>query len=322
MMKSFLFIVVICFAQIVLAQNPYITITVAQDGSGQFSSVQKAINSLRDFGPGEALIKIKSGIYNEKVVIPSWKQNVTLQGESAENTIIRNDDYSGKLGVLNEKMTTFNSYTLLVMGDNVKISNLTIQNTWCNKGQAVSLHVEGDKFIIKDSKILGCQDTVFASGRHSRQYYDNCFVEGTTDFIFGSATVVFNNCTIKSLADSYITAASTDQDKKYGFVFFDCKLIARDGVKKVFLGRPWRSFAKTVFINTIMGSHILPEGWNPWKGDKMFRDKEKTVFYAEYESSGGGGDTSQRVSWSHQLSKKELKNYNISKIFVDWDPRK
>ena len=234
--------------------------------------------------------------------------------------MIINDDYSGKVDALSEKMTTFNSYTLLVMADEVKISNLTIQNSWCNKGQAVSLHVEGDRFIIKDSKILGCQDTVYASGNHSRQYYENCFIEGTTDFIFGSATVVFKNCTIKSLADSYITAASTDQSKKYGFVFFDCKLIAKDGITKVFLGRPWRSFAKTVFINTEMENHILPEGWNPWKGDAMFPDKEKTVYYAESGSKGEGGNVSKRVSWSHQLSKKELKNYTIEKIFGDWNP--
>ena len=320
-MKRISSILMIAFAQILFAQNsPYITINVASDGSGQFSSIQKAVNSIRDFGPGEALIKIKAGTYSEKIVIPSSKQKVTLQGENAENTIIINDDYSGKLDTLNEKMTTFNSYTLLVMADEVKISNLTIQNSSCNQGQAVSLHVEGDKFMIKDSKILGCQDTVYASGNHSRQYFENCFIAGTTDFIFGSATVIFKNCTIKSLADSYITAASTNQNKKYGFVFFDCKLIAKDGITKVFLGRAWRPFARTVFINTEMGNHILPEGWNPWKGDKMFPDKEKTTYYAEFGSKGEGGNVPERVSWSHQLSKKELKNYTVTKIFGDWDP--
>lgn len=309
------------FVQIVLAQTaPYITVNVASDGSGQFTSIQKAINSVRDFGPGEALIKIKAGTYKEKIVIPSSKHKVTLQGENAENTMIVNDDYSGKIDALNEKMTTFNSYTLLVMADEVKISNLTIQNISCSKGQAVSLHVEGDKFVIKDSKILGCQDTVYATGTHSRQYYENCFIEGTTDFIFGSATVVFKNCTIKSLANSYVTAASTDQNKKYGFVFFDCKLIAKDGITKVFLGRPWRSYARTVFINTEMGNHILPEGWNPWKGDAMFPDKEKTTYYAEFGSRGEGANTAKRVSWSHQLTKKEVKNYTIDKIFGDWNP--
>jgi len=320
-MKRILSILMMAFVQILFAQNtPYITVNVASDGSGQFTSIQKAINSVRDFGPGEALIKIKAGTYKEKIVIPSSKHKVTLQGENAENTMIVNDDYSGKIDALNEKMTTFNSYTLLVMADEVKISNLTIQNISCSKGQAVSLHVEGDKFVIKDSKILGCQDTVYATGTHSRQYYENCFIEGTTDFIFGSATVVFKNCTIKSLANSYVTAASTDQNKKYGFVFFDCKLIAKDGITKVFLGRPWRSYARTVFINTEMGNHILSEGWNPWKGDAMFPDKEKTTYYAEFGSRGEGANTAKRVSWSHQLTKKEVKSYTIDKIFGDWNP--
>jgi len=207
-----------------------------------------------------------------------------------------------------------------VMSDDIKISNLTIQNSSCNQGQAVALHVEGDRFIIRDSKILGCQDTVYLGGNHSRQYYDNCYIEGTTDFLFGSATVVFKNCTIKSLANSYITAASTDQSKSFGYVFFDCKLIAKEGISKVFLGRPWRPYAKTVFISTEMGSHIVPEGWNPWKGDKMFPDKDRTAYYAEYNSKGEGSNISQRVPWSHQLTKKEAKKYTVKNIFGDWNP--
>lgn len=320
-MKKIFLILFISITNFLLARtDPYITVTVAKDGSGQFNSIQKAITSIRDLGPGEALIKIKAGTYNEKIVIPSSKHKITLQGDSKENTIISNDDYSGKLDALNEKMTTFNSYTVLVMSDDVKISDITIQNSWCNNGQAVALHVEGDRFSIKDSKILGCQDTVYTGGNHSRQYYQNCFIEGTTDFIFGSATVVFKNCTIKSLANSYITAASTDQTKEFGYVFFDCKLIAKENIKKVFLGRPWRPYAKTVFINTEMGNHILPEGWNPWKGDKMFPDKEKTAYYAEFASKGEGGKTENRVSWSHQLTKKQAKKYTIKNILGDWKP--
>lgn len=320
-MRKIFLILFISVAQFLFAGNDtYVKITVAKDGSGDFTSVQKAINSVRDLGPAEALISIKSGTYNEKVVIPSSKHKITLEGENKDNTIITNNDFSGKLNSVNEKMTTFNSYTLLVMGDDIKISGLTIQNGSCNEGQAVSLHIEGDRFVIKNSKILGCQDTVYSATSHSRQYFENCYIEGTTDFIFGQATVVFKSCTIKSLADSYITAAATEADRKYGFVFFDCKLIAKEGITKVYLGRPWRPYAKTVFINTEMGKHILPEGWNPWKGDKMFPDKEKTAYYAESGSKGDGGTVSKRVSWSHQLIKKELKNYTIGKIFADWNP--
>jgi len=302
------------------AQSPYITITVAKDGSGDFTTVQNAINSIRDLGPAEAFIKIKSGIYNEKIVIPSSKHLITIEGEDKENTIITNDDFSGKLNPLtNEKLNTFNSYTFLVAGDNIKVSNLTIKNSSCNQGQAVALHVEGDRFVMKNSKILGCQDTLYSATDHSRQYYENCYIEGTTDFIFGQATVVFKSCEIKSLANSYITAAATSKENQFGFVFIDCHLTAKEDITKVYLGRPWRPFAKTVFINTTMESHILSEGWNPWKGDKMFPDKEKTAFYAEFGSKGNGSNPDKRVEWSHQLSGKELKNYSIENIFKKSD---
>ena len=311
---SFLFVV------LSFAQSPYITITVAKDGSGDFTTVQNAINSIRDLGPAEAFIKIKSGIYNEKIVIPSSKHLITIEGEDKENTIITNDDFSGKLNPLtNEKLNTFNSYTFLVAGDNIKVSNLTIKNSSCNQGQAVALHVEGDRFVMKNSKILGCQDTLYSATDHSRQYYENCYIEGTTDFIFGQATVVFKSCEIKSLANSYITAAATSKENQFGFVFIDCHLTAKEDITKVYLGRPWRPFAKTVFINTTMESHILSEGWNPWKGDKMFPDKEKTAFYAEFGSKGNGSNPDKRVEWSHQLSGKELKNYSIENIFKKSD---
>lgn len=320
MKKLFLILFILAAHFLLAGKSPYIKITVSKDGKGNFTSIQKAINSVRDLGPSEALISIKSGTYNEKITIPSSKHKIILEGENKENTIIINNDYSGKLNVFNEKMTTFNSYTLLVMGDDITISNLTIQNSSCNEGQAVSLHVEGDRFIIKNSKILGCQDTVYSATNHSRQYFENCSIEGTTDFIFGQATVVFKNCIIKSLADSYITAAATESGKKYGFVFLDCKLTAKEGVTKVYLGRPWRPFAKTVFLNTEMGKHILPEGWNPWKGDKMFPEKEKTAYYAEFGSSGEGRNTTDRVNWSHQLTKKDMENYTLEKIFDGWKP--
>jgi len=311
---SFLFVV------LNFAQSPYVMITVAKDGSGDFTTIQSAINSVRDLGPGLALIKIKSGIYNEKVVIPSSKHWITIEGENKDNTIIINDDFSGKPNPLtNEKLNTFNSYTFLVAGDNVKILNLTIKNSSCNQGQAVALHVEGDRFVMKNSKILGCQDTLYAATDHSRQYYENCYIEGTTDFIFGQATAVFKNCEIKSLSDSYITAAATSKENQFGFVFIDCHLTAKEGVTKVYLGRPWRPFAKTVFINTFMESHILPEGWNPWKGDKMFPEKEKTAFYAEFNSMGSGANPEKRIGWSHQLSRNELKNYNTKNIFKKAD---
>ncbi|MBN9337044.1 MAG: pectin esterase, partial [Chryseobacterium sp.] len=221
-MKKLLSFLSFLFVVLSFAQSPYITITVAKNGSGDFTTIQSAINSIRDLGPAEALIKVKSGIYNEKVVIPSSKHLIRIEGENKDCTIINNDDFSGKQNPLTkEKLNTFNSYTFLVAGDNIKISNLTIKNSSCNQGQAVALHVEGDRFMMKNSKILGCQDTLYAATDHSRQYYENCYIEGTTDFIFGQAIAVFKNCEIKSLSNSYITAAATSKDSQFGFVFTD-----------------------------------------------------------------------------------------------------
>ena len=304
--------------------NAYREIIVAKDGSGDFEKIQEAVNSVRDLGPGEVLIRIMNGIYKEKLVIPSWKRQLRLVGEDRENTVITNEDYSGRTDILtNETLNTFTSYTVLVRGNDIKIENLTIENTWCDNGQAVALHVEGDRFIIKDSRILGCQDTIYAATENSRQLYFNCYIEGTTDFIFGQATAVFQNCTIKSLANSYITAAATPANREFGFVFFNSNLIAADNVDKVYLGRPWRPFAKTVFINTEMGDHIVAEGWDPWKGDAMFPNKEETTFYAEFKSSGEGAAPGNRVSWSHQLTLEEAKKYSVENILSGsdhWEP--
>ncbi|SDS65913.1 pectinesterase family protein [Gramella sp. MAR_2010_147] len=304
------------------AKEAYREITVAQDGSGDFSTIQEAINSTRDLGPGEVKIYIKNGTYNEKLEIPSWKHQLTLLGESKENTIITNDDYSGKLNPRTGKeFSTFTSYTVLVRGDDIKIENLTIKNFSCDQGQAVALHVEGDRFVIKNSNILGCQDTLYTATAGSRQLYLDCYIEGTTDFIFGEATAVFKNCIIKSLKNSYVTAAATPQDQEFGYVFINCKLTAAENVYEVYLGRPWRPYAKTVFLNTEMGSHIVPKGWNPWKGDEMFPNKEETTFYAEYNSNGAGASSPTRVEWSHQLNEEEVRQYTLENIFSnsnDW----
>ena len=304
------------------ARETYREITVAKDGSGDFTTIQEAVNSTRDLGPGEVKIHIKAGTYNEKMEIPSWKHQLTLIGESRENTIITNDDFSGKIdSVTGKELSTFTSYTVLVRGDDIKIENLTIKNSSCGEGQAVALHVEGDRFVIRNSNILGCQDTIYTATGGSRQLYLNCYIEGTTDFIFGEATAVFKDCTIKSLRNSYVTAAATPQNQQFGYVFIDCKLTAAEDVNEVYLGRPWRPYARTVFINTEMGSHIVSEGWNPWKGDEMFPNKEETAFYAEYHSQGPGAAPEKRVEWSHQLSEEEAKKYSLENIFSnsnDW----
>jgi len=316
-------------ANIVRAQVFQPDITVAQDGSGKFKTIQEAVNSVRDLGPAQVTIHIKAGVYHEKLVIPSWKCKITLLGDDPSNTVITNNDYSGKMNpggkdaFGKEKFTTYTSYTVLIQGNDVVLQNLTIQNSSGRVGQAVALHVEGDRCVVKNCRLLGNQDTLYAATEKSREFFDNCYIEGTTDFIFGEATAVFQNCTIKSLLNSYITAAATTPRQKFGFVLINCKLIADTSVHKECLGRPWRPYAKTVYIKCDLGAHITPQGWNPWKGDAMFPDKDKTAYYAEYDNRGPGAVTKDRVEWSHQLTAAEAKQYTVKNILGGddhWNP--
>lgn len=291
------------------------TIVVAQDGSGDFTTIQAAVTSLRDLSPERLTIFIRKGTYKEKLVIPSWKVKVSLIGESKENTIITYDDHSGK-ETPTGKLNTFTSYTCLVQGNDFSAENLTFQNTaGRDVGQAVALHVEADRCVIKNCRIIANQDTLYAGVDNSRQRYIDCYIEGTTDFIFGPATVVFENCTIHCTKNSYITAASTPAHQKFGFVFFKCTITHSPEAVKVYLGRPWRSFARTVFLDCTLGDHILPEGWHNWSKP----DAEKTAFYAEYQSAGPGANPSGRVSWSHQLTGAEAGEYTLGAIFGPWD---
>ncbi|MCG2613815.1 pectinesterase family protein [Terrimonas sp. NA20] len=313
-------------ALISFSQQTYPTkLTVAKDGSGDYKTIQEAINAVRAYSPEPISIFIKNGVYEEKLVIPSWVGNITLKGESRDQTIISNADYSGKFvakgadTVTNKtKFGTFNSYTVWVQGNDVVIENLTIRNTAGRVGQGVALHVDGDRFTIRDCNLSGNQDTLLTAGDSSRQYYENCLIEGTTDFIFGPATAVFKSCTIRSLTNSYITAASTPKWKSFGYVFIDCKITANDEAQKVFLGRPWRANARTVFINCELGKHIRPEGWDNWRNP----ENEKTAFYAEYNSKGEGAAPDKRVAWSKQLTKKEAKHYTLENIFAGTTPWK
>jgi len=320
---SVMFSLFTLFCGMASAQQYPSELTVAQDGSGDYRTIGEAINSFRAYSPVALKLHIRNGIYHEKLVLPHHLTNLTIDGESRENTIITNDDFSGKPlpGGLDsatgkDRFSTFNSYTVQILGNDIMIRNLTIRNTAGRVGQAVALHVEGDRVIIKDCNLFGNQDTLLTANDSGRQYYVHCTIEGTTDFIFGAATVIFRSCTIRSLSDSYITAASTSAWQQFGYVFIDCALTANEEAKQVYLGRPWRAHARTVFLNTSMGAHILPEGWENWQN----KDNEKTAFYAEYKSSGPGALPSRRVSWSHQLSSKQAARYTMKNIFGDWTP--
>ncbi|TDS14885.1 pectinesterase family protein [Sphingobacterium paludis] len=312
------------FAQTI--DNRY-ELTVSQTGDADFKTIQEAINHVRDHAEKRVTILIRPGIYNEKVVIPSFKRNISLKGGGRDKTIIRFDDYSGKpfrgIDVTgNTKFSTYTSYTVFIGANDCALEDLTIANTSGRVGQAVALHTEGDRILIRNCAILGNQDSLYLAKGGTRNMIENCHISGTTDFIFGGAAAYFLNCTIESLSNSYLTAASTSREDAYGFVFQSCNLIAHDStVTKVFLGRPWRPHAQTVFLNCTMGTHIVPEGWHAWPGDKNFPDKEKTAFYAEYASGGRGAqDLSKRAPWSKQLRKKDVKRYTQSAVLAGWDP--
>ena len=286
-------------------------ITVAQDGSGDYTKIQDAVYATPAFPYEKVTIFVKNGIYNEKVRIPEWNTNVVLQGESKENTIITYDDNFSKIAL--GRNSTFYTYTVLVEGDDFSASNLTIKNTSGEHGQAIALSVVANRAKIFNCNLLGNQDTLYLSGKGAKQYFKDCYIEGTTDFIFGGATALFENCNIHSIKSSYITAASTPEGTPFGFVFRNCKLTANPEAKDVYLGRPWRIYAKTVFINCEMGKQIKPEGWENWSKP----DAEKKSFYAEYNCSGEGFQPSKRVKWSHQLSNKEAAQYSIENILKD-----
>ncbi|MDE7407040.1 MAG: hypothetical protein K2M76_01360 [Muribaculaceae bacterium] len=294
-------------------------LVVAQDGTGDYTTIQEAVYAVRDYTPIPVIIEVRNGVYREKLVIPSWKCNITIVGESVEGTVITWDDYAGKplayFGDDLAAMGTFCTHTVLVAGHRVTLENLTIENTAGRVGQAVALHTEGDEIIVRRCRLLGNQDTVFTGDERSHVYFDNCYICGTTDFIFGPAVCWFEHCHIHSLSDSYITAASTASDQPYGYVFNDCDLTAADGVAKVYLGRPWRAYAAVVFMHCRLGAHIVAAGWNNWRDAA----NERTARYAEYACSGPGADRMARVDWARELAPGQAALYTRSRVLGgDW----
>jgi pectinesterase len=216
-------------------------------------------------------------------------------------------------------MGTFRTYTVKVEGSDITFKNLTIENNAAQLGQAVALHTEGDRLKFINCRILGNQDTIYTGAKFTRLYFKDCYIDGTTDFIFGPSTALFEDCIIHSKRNSYVTAASTPKEAKYGYVFKHCKLTAEPGVDKVYLGRPWRPYAYTLFIECELGKHIVLAGWHNWGK----QSNEETARYMEYKNTGEGANASERVAWSKQLTKKEAEAVTVDAIFrtqSDWDP--
>ncbi|WP_268223048.1 pectinesterase family protein [Sinomicrobium oceani] len=293
---------------------------VDKNGGGDFKTVQEAINAVPDYRKKETRIFIKNGKYKEKLILPQSKNNVTMIGESMTYTIITYDDYDTKKNVFGEEMGTTGSSSFFIFGEDFKARNITFQNSAGHVGKAVAVRVESDRVIFENCKFLGNQNTLYLHGKQSRQYYKNCYIEGTVDFIFGWSTAVFESCVINCKGKGFVTAASTPEESPYGFVFTNSRITGR-GSSTFFLGRPWRPYAKTVYINCYMSKHVEPKGWDDWGKPEV----ELTAFYAEYNSSGPGADTEERVSWSCQLSDGDAEKYTTEHILKgedDWNPEK
>jgi pectinesterase len=297
------------------------TLVVSRDGTGEFRTVDEALEVCRAFMEYHKVIYVKNGTYKEKLVVPTWLTNIEICGEDAEKTIITYDDHANikNYDIPNKHVLgTFRTYTLKIQGSDITVKNITIENNAAKLGQAVALHTEGDRLKFINCRFLGNQDTVYTGRGGTRCYFKDCYIEGTTDFIFGPSTAWFEGCTIKNKNNSYITAASTPQDQKYGYVFNNCKVIADANATKCYLGRPWRPYAYTLFMNCELGKHILAAGWENWRNP----DNEKTARYAEYNNRGEGANTKDRVAWSKQLTKKEAKEITIANVLGNWNPEK
>ena len=295
------------------------TIIVARDGSGQFRTIGEAIEVCRAFMDYHKVIYIKKGTYKEKLIIPQWLQNIELCGEDRDQTVITYDDHANIVYAPTVKgMGTFRTYTLKIEANDITLKNLTVENNAARLGQAVALHTEGDRLVFLNCRFLGHQDTVYTGMPNTRLFFKDCYIEGTTDFIFGPSTAWFEGCTIHCKINSYITAASTPQDVAYGYVFNNCTVTAAPEATQVYLGRPWRDYGYTLFMNCELPKEIRPEGWHHWQ-----KEREQTARYFEFGNKGEGADTKQRVAWSRQLTKKEAQQITPEVVFNiqnSWKP--
>jgi pectinesterase len=292
-------------------------IVVAQDGSGQFKTVQDAIMSVpAGTASNPVVIRIKPGTYKELIYIQHEKRFFRLIGEDARTTILTFDLNANLVGKDGKPIGTFRTPSTVIDADDFIAENITFENSAGPVGQALAIRVDGDRVVFRRCRFLGWQDTLFLN--RGRQYFEDCYITGHVDFIFGAATAFFERCHIHCLRDGYITAASTYDYDQYGFVFSDCK-ITGDAEVKTYLGRPWRDFSNVIFLNTEMSDVVRSEGWQNWN----LPAREKTARYAEFNSSGPGGHTKGRVPWSRQLTTKQAKLITVKRVLAGndgWNP--
>ena len=309
-------------------------ITVAKDNSGDFNSIQQAVDSIPAGTP--ETIYIKKGIYKERVEVR--KNNISFVGESTDDTIITESYYARMIMPDGSKRGTFRSYTFFVYADNFTASNLTFENAagfGDEFGQAIAVYAEGDNITFRNCKILGHQDTLFTGPlpmkekhpggftgptidgirRVVHQLYEDCYIAGEIDFIFGSATAYFKNCTLFALnrnqeINAYYTAPSTYEGQAFGYVFESCTFTGNCPPKSVALSRPWRIHAKTVLLNCSYSDQIIDEGFTDWNKP----ESHETVYYAEYNGHGEGFKPEKRAAYVHQLNESEAALYTLENI--------
>ncbi|WP_435321019.1 pectinesterase family protein [Haloarchaeobius sp. TZWSO28] len=293
-------------------------IVVAKDGSGDFETVEAAIDAIPKNEPSGTQVYITEGVYEEKLEIPVKAMDVTFLGDGPEKTILTYDDHANKKDENGQPLGTFATGTLTIWGWDFTAKDLTIRNDAEPLGQAIAAQAEGERAMFLNCRITSFQDTLYNGGS---QYLEDCYIEGDVDFIFGPGQGYYENCQIHCVDDSgYVTAASTGQTKDYGLVFNNCTITGDAPDDSFYLGRPWGEYARTVFLNTEMGDHIKPIGWARWS-EPDAPDKRKTAFYAEYNGSGAGYTPDERASWAHQLSASEAEPYtDPATIFGNWDP--
>ncbi len=312
-------------------------IVVDKNGFGDYFTIQEAINAVPDYSHEKiTTILVREGVYKEMVTIPHNKFRIKISGQGADKTVLTYDKYAEKLWPDSDfKMGTSGSATIYMHSSYVTIEDMTIENSAGEGkeiGQAVAVFTDGDFIFFHRCRLIGNQDTLYTYGRYGkdggikRNYFLDCYIEGTTDFIFGPSIAYFENCTIHSKKNSYVTAASTLKGEKYGYVFKKCRLTAAEGIDKCYLGRPWGAYAKTVFIECELGNHILPEGWHDWEKPGK-PDTKKNSYYAEYKNFGpGAAGKKERVKWSRQLTEKQASEYSFEKVMYQandgilWDP--
>ena len=321
-----------------LASAQLYDLIVAQDGTGDFTTIQDAVYAIRDYKPeGRQRILVRKGVYEEKLVIPSYKTNITLVGEDRDSTVLVWHDHAGMRDAEGRKIGTFKSYTLLVNGPGFECEDMTIVNdamthwnpqwgrNWRGEepagggdrkntagvGQAVAVHVEADRTVFRNCRLLGFQDTVFNGNADSRQLFWHCYVEGTVDFLFGPATCWFEECHLHAVSRGYLTAASTPAEHPYGYVFNRCRVTCDPSVERELLGRPWRAAAAVIWKECDLPASIAPVGWDNWRNP----ENEKTARYYEYKCTGAGASREGRAPWTRELTDTEAARVTIDNVF-------